>query len=298
MRAIVAVTDLTDGSDGALRAAGRMCARTGASLHVVHAAGWIGRPLREAFALLQADLAGLDARMDAQLRRTVPFPVAEKARCHLRFGAAAEAVRDRVRALSAATVVVGARVDELAALVAAVDAPVLVVRDGQVPPFERVLVPLGGADLVARTLRDACAWLCPFERGADAMLADVHVLHVARRLADWRGIGPRWEAGVREVEAGARRMGGVFHRHVRWSVEPWPMIVAAAAEVEADLVVMRPARPVGEGTAPDRTWMRVVERAPCGVLLLPPGDGVTGADPSALAEDGAEDEVEALVAAS
>ncbi|HVH14078.1 MAG TPA: universal stress protein, partial [Longimicrobium sp.] len=204
MRAIVAVTDLTDGSDGALRAAGRMCARTGASLHVVHAAGWIGRPLREAFALLQADLAGLDARMDAQLRRTVPFPVAEKARCHLRFGAAPEAVRDRVQALPAATIVVGARGEDLTALVAAVDAPVLVVRDGQVPPFERVLVPVGDADVAARTLRDACAWLCPFER-EDAMLADVHVLHVARRLADWRGIGPRWEAGVREVEAGARR---------------------------------------------------------------------------------------------
>lgn len=297
MRAIVAVTDLTDGSDGTLRAAGRICARTGASLHVVHAAEWIGRPLREAFSLLDADLAGLDARMEAQLRRTVPFPVAEKARCHLRFGTVSEAVRDRVRALSAATVVVGARGGGLAALVAAVDAPVLVVRDGQVPPFERVLVPVGDADLSDRTLRDACAWLCPLERGENAMLADVHVLHVARRLADWRGIGPRWETGVREVEARVRRMGGVFHRHVRWSVEPWPMIVAAATEVEADLVVMRPGRPAARGITPDRTWMRVVERAPCGVLLLPPADGVTGADPAALAED--EDELEAaLVAAS
>ena len=76
------------------------------------------------------------------------------------------------------------------------------------------------------------------------------------------------------------------------------MIVAAAAEVEADLVVMRPSRPVGQEVATDRTWMRVMERAPCGVLLLPPVDGGTATDPSAMAEDEADDEMEALVAAS
>lgn len=274
MRAIVAVTDLTGGSDGALRTAGRMAARTGAALHVVHGAGLLGLSLREAFPLLQvACPETLLERMGQQLRRTVPAPLADRARRHLGYGPAHQAARERARAVSARVVVAGAQAmdgDALSALVLETDAAVLVVRDGQAPPFARVLVPVADEDIAGGTLGDACAWLRPLERDG-ALLSDVHVLHVCRRLADWRGIGARFEAQVRAVEHEARRMAGVFHRHVRWSAAPWPAIVQATAEVAADLVVLRPRRDAPGGA--DRTWMRVAAHARCDVLLLPPATG-------------------------
>lgn len=107
----------------------------------------------------------------------------------------------------------------------------------------------------------------------------MHVVHVSRRLADWRRIGDRFEAEVRAVEEEVRRMGGVFHRHVRWSGAAWPAIVAAAREVDADLVVLRP-RDAGDDGA-GRTWAAVTAQARTNVLLLPaapPAPSAPGAD--------------------
>lgn len=298
MRAIVAVTDLTCGSDEALRAAARMAGQTGAPLHVVHGAGLTGLPLREAFPLLEAaPESALRERMGQQLRRAMPPGCAERARLHVSYAPAPEAVRERERETPAAVVVVGARAAgacSLPALAAGARAPVLVVRDGPVPPFERVLVPVGAGDLARRTLNDACAWLRPLERGAEATLAQVHVLHVCRRLGEWRGIGTRFENHVRGAERELRRMAGVFHRHVRWSMAPAPSIAAAAAEVEADLVVLRPGRAAAKESGAERTWIGVAERVRCGVLLLPAADDAR--EPAEAEEDHLtmETEVEAL----
>jgi nucleotide-binding universal stress UspA family protein len=279
VRPILVVSDLTHASDEALRAAARLAARSGAALHVVHCAGLVGMPLREALPRLEcAPPALLSCRLGEQVRRAVPESQAARTVLRVEYRAVHDGAMEAARAVQAQLVVVGtdAMRSPLAALAAAADVPVLVVRDAAPPPFERVLVPLGAADLDAGTLRLACAWLRPFEGGAGAILPQVHVVHVSRRLADWRRIGDRFEAEVRAVEEDIRRMGGVFHRHVRWSGAAWPAIVAASRELDADLVVLRP----GPGDAPDdragRTWTAVVEGARSNVLLLPRHPALSG----------------------
>lgn len=291
MRPILVVSDATSASDEALRAAGRLAAAGGAALHVVHCAGLVGMPLREVLPLLESAPAVLLAdRLGEQIRRALPPGPAARAAARVEYRSVCEGALHTWHAVNAGLVVVGMDAIEpgaLAALVAA-GAPTLVARDGAPPPFERVLVPVGAADLAAGTLRLACEWLRPFERGA--VLPGMHVLHVSRRLADWRAIGDRFEAEVRAVEEDVRRMGGVFHRHVRWAGAAWPAIVAASREMEADLVVLRPAR----GTPPDDraggTWKAVVEQARTNVLLLPgaatPTESVDAAEAPRAARDG------------
>lgn len=273
MPPILVVSDLTHASDEALRAAGRLAARCGAALHVVHCAGLVGKQLREVLPLLQAaSPALLSHRLEEQVRRVVPERHEVRSVCHVEYRAVPEGVLGTARAVRAQQVVAGLDAigsASVASLAATAGVPVLVVRDSAPPPFERVLVATSETDLDAETLRLACEWLRPFEAGAGVILPELHVLHVSPTLADWRRIGARFEAEVRAVEDDVRRMKGVFHRHVRWARTAWPAIVAAARELAPDLVVLRP----GRGDAPDdpagRTWRAVVEQVRSNVLLLP-----------------------------
>jgi nucleotide-binding universal stress UspA family protein len=302
VRAILGVSDLTPASDEALRMAARLAAASGAGLHLVHCAGLVGMPLREVLPLLEkCPPTLLAARLGEQIRRALPEGQADGALPHVEYRPAAEGALHTRRAVGAELVVVGMDAIEppsLAAVVAA-GAPVLVARDAAPPPFERVLVPLGAPDLAARTLRLACEWLRPFEN--DAVLPEMHVLHVSRRLADWRAIGDRFEAEVRAVETEVRRMGGVFHRHVRWSGAPWPAIVAASREMEADLVILRPDRGTRPADRDGRTWQAVVQQARTNVLLLP-GSPAPSCPPQAVealpARDDAQDGMDERIAAA
>lgn len=272
MRPILAVSDLTDASDEALRAAARLAARSGAALHVVHCAGLVGMPLREVLPLLEsAPPALLARRLGEQIRRALPEAQAARTVGHMEYRAVHEGAPAAARAVNAGLVVVGTdalALAPVAALMAAASVPVLVARDAAPPPFEHVLVPVGAADLDGGTLRLACEWLRPFETGTGALLPQLHVLHVSRRLADWRRIGDRFEAEVRAEEEDVRRVPGVFHRHVRWSGAAWPAIVAAARELDAGLVVLRPGRSKTDDRA-GRTWTAVVQHVRGNVLLLP-----------------------------
>lgn len=161
MRTILAVSDLTPASDEAVRAAGRLAARCGAPLHVVHCTGLVGRPLREALPSLEsAPAALLSARLGEQVRRVVPDGQAARAVCHVEYRALHAGTAETARATGARLVVVGMDATDpgaAAALVAAGGVPVLVARDAGPPPFERVLVPLSAADVDGGTLRLACA---------------------------------------------------------------------------------------------------------------------------------------------
>jgi nucleotide-binding universal stress UspA family protein len=267
---ILVVSDLTHASDEAVRAAGRLAWASGAALHVIHCAGLVGRPLREVLPLLEAAPVTLLAhRLEAQIRRAAPSCVAERGVAHVEHRSVPGGTLHVADAVDAALVVVGmdgAGAAALPALSAAAGMPVLVARDAAPPPFQRVLVPLDAADVDAGTLRTACAWLRPFQDRRPSVLPEVHVLHVSGRLADWRGIGHRFEADVRAVETDVRGTGGVFHRHVRWSGAAWPAITDASRELDADLVILRPPRGL---PTHGRTWSAVVEQARTNVLLLP-----------------------------
>ena len=274
MRSILVVSDLTPGSEAALRAGGRIAEAGGGALHVFHGAGLIGLTLREALPRLAPGAAeALAGTLEEQLRAAAPEHAPAASR-HVDPRTAEDGVLARARQVGATLIVLPAGISSAARIVAralAASTPVLVAGEGGGAPFERVLVPLGSDEITSRTLRSACEWLHPLEVSSSGTLAEVHVLHVCRTLRDWRSIGERFEAEVSATESEVRRMEGVFHRHVRWAGIRWPEIVLAARELGTELIVLRPRHPAAEGE--ERTWRSVVDHARCSVLLLPPGAG-------------------------
>lgn len=270
MRSILVVSDLTPGSEAALRAGGRIAEANGGALHVFHGAGLIGLTLREALPRLAPGVAEARAgALEEQLRAAAPRHAHDASR-HIDPRTAHDGVVARARQVGATLIVLPAELssaDRIVARALAASTPVLVVGEGDGAPFERVLVPLGSDEITSRTLRSACEWLHPLEISGTGTLAEVHVLHVCRTLREWRCIGERFQAKVRATEREVRRMTGVFHRHVRWARVPWREIVLAAREVGAELIVLRPCHPAAEGE--ERTWRGVVDQARCSVLLLP-----------------------------
>ena len=156
MRSILAVSDLTPGSDEALSTAAGIAVRKGAELHVVHSMEIVGMTLREA---LHTDVGrrirDAESALAEQVRRAVPdhCPVAS---CALAFQRTQDAVLLRAREVGADLLVLGAsdppppggagHLRALHALVELAPVPCLLVRN-----------PLGGC--ATRTPpREAADW--------------------------------------------------------------------------------------------------------------------------------------------
>lgn len=269
MRSIVVVSDLTPNSDPAVRCAGGIAASAGATLHVLHATGLVGRPLREAVPLLSAQSTlRMETALGAQLRRAVPAAVS--VRPHLSHHGTPEAARERVQSTGADLLVMASdsgpargHAWSIREAVSAVGCPVLVARSGD-PRYRRVVIPAARDELGSARLASTCGWFRHLFSGA-ARRAEIHVLHVCARLSEWREAAPALESEVRGLEDDGWGPGGIVHSHVRWSALPAPQIVAAASAEAADLIVLRPRSAPGSlGTS-----RHVAERAQCGVLLLP-----------------------------
>jgi nucleotide-binding universal stress UspA family protein len=108
MRSILAVTDLTPGSDRALSTAAGIAVRKGAELHVVHAMEIVGMTLREAVHTdVGRRIRDAKSALAEQVRRAVPdhCPVAS---CALDFQRVQDAVPLRAREVGADLLVLGA----------------------------------------------------------------------------------------------------------------------------------------------------------------------------------------------
>ncbi len=285
MRSILVVSDLTHASDGVIRAAAVLAGSTGAELHVVHAQGLVGLPLREAVErLCPSSWQRAAEALGEQLSRTLPAHV-QAASAELDRQAPYAAVLRRAREVEADLLLVGPEcvwpADARSSgpmprrLAAASATPVLVVRGLAALP-RRVLAPVSPGDLQGRTLEKACAWLHRVRTGgpgAPPGIGDLYVLHVSPGLAEWRETAPDLDREVRAVESPAWTSGVRVHRCVRWGSAPGERIVETASYEGADLVVL------GPGGGATSAW--VTDRAPCSVLLLP-GER-DGPDPAAPA---------------
>jgi nucleotide-binding universal stress UspA family protein len=152
MRSILAVSDLTPGSDEALSTAAGIAVRKGAELHVVHAMEIVGMPLREA---LHTDVGrrirDAESALAEQVRRAVPdhCPIAS---CALDFQRIQDSVLLRAREVGADLLVLGAadppppggagHLRALHGLVGLAPVPCLLVRSPLGHALARVLVPL------------------------------------------------------------------------------------------------------------------------------------------------------------
>lgn len=288
MRSILAVSDLTPASDGALSTAARLAARAGAALHVAHSMEIVGMPLHEA---VRADVGrrirDAESALAGQLRRALPDGRVVASRTLL-FQRLRDAVLLRARETGAGLVVFASaapgsteddrRARALEAVSAAAAVPCLRVRGRLDPPPRRVLLPLSAAEVGQGVLADACDWLAAV---AGPRPAELQVLHVASGPRQWRGLAARlddelrWAGGQRQW-FDALRIG----RSIRWSEAAEEEIVRVASEAAPDLVVLGPGCGVADSAAdPEEARATLLRRLPCPVLVLP----------GALRPDGGDD---------
>lgn len=308
-RAILAATDLTPASDPVLSAAAALCARTGATLHVLHAFDFAPSPYLEqpgAVAGFQERIAGCERELRAQVARAVPAGVAV-AESRVEIYAAHRAIAEYANAIKADLVVIGPharREIEIGflggtadRLLRTLEMPCLVVRGELRLPLRRVVVPVDLSEPARGALDVAVAWASALgaRSGEAADGTEVAVVHVTP--ATLTGPGEPFEdagslPGWAEALEGAGRSAGpgVEVRDTVLSGDrPGDEIVGYAEREGADLVVMATH---GYGALKrallGSTAHAVARRASCPVLLVPPRMWIDEARAAAPALDPAE----------
>lgn len=164
---ILTMTDLTPGSDAALRVAGRVAEREGVEVDVLYALGLKGQPLRQAapaLARLESHIGAVDRAVREQAARLFPpaLPVRGPV---IDFDGSVEALRRRAGQLRPRLVVLptGAQPGVFGALRLCSEmipgAPILLVSPATAAPSGRVLL-LVEPDVFGHELvESACCWL-------------------------------------------------------------------------------------------------------------------------------------------
>ncbi|MET0398325.1 MAG: universal stress protein [Longimicrobiaceae bacterium] len=298
---ILAATDLTEGGDVVLRAAGRLARALCAELHVVHAlefpfADFPG--LRGSAAAFRNRAGEAVELLDEQIARTLPPGIVAASR-QVVIRRASRAIFERAREVSADLVVLGphrrrGRTGGFLGTTAdrvirSSDAPCLVVRDDLSLPLRRVMVPLdlsepsrGGLDL-ALAWTEALGTRDPESGLPGTELQVVHVVPPGSFPDDLRldraVIGPclydEVEAAIARSEHGATV---TVREEVLWGDEPAEEILRYADEQRADLLVLATHGHGALRRALVGSIASAVARgAGCPVLLVPPslwkGDG-------------------------
>lgn len=296
---ILAATDLAEGSDVVLRAAGRLARALCAELHVVHAlefpfADFPGLRGSSSFRNRAGEAVEF---LDEQVSRTLPPGVVAASR-QVVIRRASRAIFFRAREVSADLIVLGPhrrrRTDGFLGTTAdrvirSCDAPCLIVRDDLSLPLRRVMVPLDLSEPSRGALDLALAWagsLGASDAESGLPGTELQVMHVippgslpSDLSFDRAVIGPvlydELEAALARAEHGAAVP---VREEVLWGDEPVETILRYAEEGRADLLVMATH---GHG-ALRRALVgsiasEVARGAGCPVLLVPPalwkGDG-------------------------
>lgn len=284
---ILVATDLTEGSDHLVRAAGAIAAVMGAELHVVHAfdvqtlpyaRGGVGDTFSEWTREARR-------RMDAQLARALPTTSSVRIASHdVVVYAAHKAITDGAERASADLIVLGPHRARGSAggflgttadrVIRTASAPCLIVPDDLALPTRRVVVPIDLSEPARAALDLGVEWTRVLGPEA-ADERDLRVLHVAPTDAEMGLDEAAIQAELeREAEKSiARTSAGDLD--LRCQVVPGDapaaVIVEYASREEADLVVMGTH---GYG-AVRRSLIGsiasgVAREAPCPVLLVPP----------------------------
>jgi nucleotide-binding universal stress UspA family protein len=292
-RSILAATDLTPASDGAVRTAAAVAERTGAALHLIHACDFavvhdLGGSTASSF---EGHLHAAAEALEAQAARAVPAGV-EVASREVTVYTTHRAILDQADAVGAETVVMGphrsrGRMDALWSstaerVVRAARVPCLVARGRLQLPFRRVVVAMDLSRPARGALELAMGWCGTLGTWAGEIAicgAEMRVVHVLPDVFelgspsfDRAVVGPRLHE---EVEATVRAVRGTAGVHVSeevlWGSDPALSIVRYARQEQADLLVV-----AASGHGPVRRLLQgsvsaeVARAAHCPVLLLPP----------------------------
>ncbi|HEX8276128.1 MAG TPA: universal stress protein [Longimicrobiaceae bacterium] len=292
-RSILAASDLTPASDGAVRAAAAIAERTGAALHLLHACDFAVVESHGAGAApsFEECLGAAGAALESQAARAVP-PGVRVASRDVTVYATHRAILDQAEAVGAELVVMGphrsrGRADALWSstaerVVRAARVPCLVARGRLQLPFRRVVVAMDLSRPARAALELALGWcgtLGTWEGEIAIGGAELRVVHVLPPVFELGSppferavVGPRLHE---EVEAAARAVRGAAAVHlseeVLWGSDPAHSIVRYARQERADLLVVAASGPGALRRALQRSVSAEVSRAaPCPVLLLPP----------------------------
>lgn len=290
IHSILAATDLTEASDGVLRAAGAVAAASGASLHVIHAFDLelAAYPELDGPPTFQRRIEQAEATLAAQLARTLPEGIRSESRQVVIY-AAHRAILERAAQVGADVIVLGphrwstpaGRVLGTTAdrVIRSAACPCLVVRGALALPLRAVVVPLDLSDPAGGALATAAEWVEALASSPGPGLPDValDVVHVVPRLfaagdlpVNRATIGPRLHRQVEEVLAG-RAFAVAVREELVWGDAPADEIVRYAEERRAQLVVVATH---GHGALKraliGSVASAVARAAPCPVLLVPP----------------------------
>lgn len=307
-RAVLAATDLTPSSDPVLRAAGSLCALTGATLHVIHAFDFPPSPYMGQvgeIVTFQGRIAECEDGVRAQIDRVVPAGVGV-AEPRVEIYLAHRAIADYAREIGAELVVIGPharREMEIGflggtadRLLRTLEVPCLIVRDRLHVPLRRVLVPMDLSEWARAALDVAIAWGSGLAaHREDLALPDtvLTVLHVAPKVLygpgmpfDQAEVLPGWNEALAQADEQAANV--EVREQVLWGDSPGGEIAAYAEREKADLIVMSThglgafRRALVGGTA-----HAVASKASCPVLMVPPRMWVEDAESAAPAVNAA-----------
>lgn len=301
-RSILAATDLSEASDAVLRAAGRLAAASGATLHVVHAFDLPATPYADAtglgttMALESFPERVRDARvaLQAQCIRALPDGV-EPATREVVIYVAHRAIAERALAVDADLVVLGphrrrgfgdALLGTTADLVIRTSpVPCLVARGELKLPLRRVVAPVDLSEPARNALDQAVAWSAALGAGsADALrpATELRVVHVVPRFLvapdlpfDRALVGPELHG---DVQGALDRAGGAAGVDVSEELlfgDSLAETITGFAEREAAGLVVMGTHGYGaiRRALIGSVASGVARSAPCPVLLVPPPRG-------------------------
>ena len=293
VRSILVATDLSEGSDPLLRAAGAIAAATGAELHVLHALDFEPIELSPAGDDPPAGFPDLVSRteraLEEQVERAVPSGATVASRTVVIY-LAHKAILARAADVSADLIVLGPHrgrtLDRVLGstadrVVRTASVPVLVVSEGLSLPLRRTVAPIDLSEPARTALERAFSWTAALgHAAAGEPPPELHVLHVIPDLPGIAGIVPVDEPRIaadldREASAARERAGGAANVEVvvelRRGGSPAEEILGYAQSVDADLLVLGTH---GRGAIAraliGSVASSVARRATCAVLLVPP----------------------------
>jgi nucleotide-binding universal stress UspA family protein len=292
IRSILVATDLTEASDEVVRAAAPLAAARHADQHVLHAFDFpsvsiTGRDVPAAS--FQGRVEAAERKLDEQLGRTLPegakaasrrveIYVAHRAIVDVAEGVGADLIVLGPHSKRAGDGILGSTADRV---IRSARVPCLIVRGPLSLPVRRIVVPLDLSDPGLGALEVGLSWGVTLGGHDDAATGtEVVVLHVVPRAFDMPDfpfdravIGPELH---REVEAARQRVQGATDlevtEEVRWGETPADEIVKMAAEEGVGLLVLGThGHGVVKRALIGSVASGVARRAPCPVLLVPPG---------------------------
>ncbi|MBW3628240.1 MAG: universal stress protein [Gemmatimonadetes bacterium] len=279
IRSILVATDLSDGSDALLRVAAEVAVRSEGAVHVAHAAAASLASAGGTRGTFADAVALAEGAVDDQIRRVMPPTV--RVDRYVEISPPDRVIVEHGDRVDAELIVVGPHVRRAGParllgstaerVLSTARVPCLVVRTPLVPPLRDIVAAVDPAHLVGPVLDAAIQWALLFSGGEEARrLPRLSALYVTSQSAD--GPPAALDDAVRSALARsgeAGRVNAVVAVRGTDVVESILLYVEAEA---ADLLVLstRNRGLVGRALL-GSVSAEVTRRAPCNVLLVPPG---------------------------